>query len=377
MAATQEKSLSQFPTAAQILLTTLVFGSVVDATSSSGYDSVKILVSDLAEAILGDFAYTQDLATDTKTIFGAINSIRVLSGTATPNNDDGANGQIYVKYASGTYAVVALYVKLNDAWREISTGGGGGASVQMGTTTPTAASGSDGDLYVQYDGTTYEVVAMFVKINGAWREIPLGGADYIECTQSEYDAWEQAGTLDPDVMYFITDGQSGGGATELADLTDVDITSPADGQLLRYNGTSGKWENAGIINDTTASTSSVYSSSKTNTLLSAKANSSDIPTKTSDLTNDSGFTVVTTVSWGTSITIKYIKSNFLLFISNQLFVLWFYGGGYANVDIRNTGTNDVASGAGTVTLGNITVKRTSDGFTVTTGTTNATISVIG
>lgn len=190
MAATQEKSLSQFPTAAQILLTTLVFGSVVDATSSSGYDSVKILVSDLAEAILGDFAYTQDLATDAKTIFGAINSIRVLSGTATPNDADGANGQIYVKYASADYSVVALYVKLNDVWREISTGGGGGgASVQMGTTTPTAASGSDGDLYVQYDGTTYEVVAMFVKINGGWREIPLGVVDiYPDAIADEYDS---------------------------------------------------------------------------------------------------------------------------------------------------------------------------------------------
>lgn len=105
-------------------------------------------------------------------------------------------------------------------------------------------------------------------------------------------------------------------------------------------------------------------------------NKPTIPTKTSDLTNDSRFTVATTVSWGTSITINYIKSNFLLFASNQLFVLWFYGGGYVNVDIRNIGTNDVASGSGTATLGSITVKRTSDGFTATI-TGNATLTVIG
>ena len=203
MAATQEKSLSQFPTAAQILLTTLLFGSVVDATSTSGYDSVKILVSDLAEAILGDFAYTQDLATDAKTIFGAINSIRVLSGTATPNDADGANGQIYVKYTSGTYAVVALYVKLNNAWREISTGGGGGASVQMGTTAPSDASGSDGDLYVQYDATTYAFVELFVKINGSWRKSPYSRV--VSLTQAQYDLI----TPDPTTLYIITDAQSG------------------------------------------------------------------------------------------------------------------------------------------------------------------------
>lgn len=204
MAATQEKSLSQFPTAAQILLTTLLFGSVVDATSSSGYDSVKILVSDLAEAILGDFAYTQDLETDAKTIFGAINSIRVLSGTATPNDADGANGQIYVKYASADYSVVALYVKLNNAWREISTGGGGGgASVQMGTTAPSDASGSDGDLYVQYDATTYAFVELFVKINGSWRKSPYSRV--VSLTQAQYDLI----TPDPTTLYIITDAQSG------------------------------------------------------------------------------------------------------------------------------------------------------------------------
>lgn len=34
-----------------------------------------------------------------------------------------------------------------------------------------------------------------------------------------------------------------GGASDLADLDDVDLTTPTDGQVLKYNGTSGKWEN--------------------------------------------------------------------------------------------------------------------------------------
>ena len=107
-----------------------------------------------------------------------------------------------------------------------------------------------------------------------------------------------------------------------------------------------------------------------------KADISDIPTKTSDLSNDSGFPVSTNISWGQSLSINYIKSNFLLFVSNRLFALWFYGIGYANVDIRNLGTNDVSSGTGSVTMDIITVTRTADGFTVTT-TSQATLTVIG
>jgi hypothetical protein len=35
-----------------------------------------------------------------------------------------------------------------------------------------------------------------------------------------------------------------GGTSALDDLTDVDITTPSDGQVLSYNSTSGKWENS-------------------------------------------------------------------------------------------------------------------------------------
>ena len=38
-------------------------------------------------------------------------------------------------------------------------------------------------------------------------------------------------------------GVSGGGASVLTDLTDTNITSPTDGQVLTYNSTTGKWEN--------------------------------------------------------------------------------------------------------------------------------------
>lgn len=38
-------------------------------------------------------------------------------------------------------------------------------------------------------------------------------------------------------------GGGGGGSSTLAGLTDVDISTPTNGQTLIYNATSGKWEN--------------------------------------------------------------------------------------------------------------------------------------
>lgn len=54
--------------------------------------------------------------------------------------------------------------------------GGGGAEVILGTTAPTAAQGSNGNLYIQYDDTNNNTVTHeYVKISGAWEEIAIGG----------------------------------------------------------------------------------------------------------------------------------------------------------------------------------------------------------
>lgn len=45
--------------------------------------------------------------------------------------------------------------------------------------------------------------------------------------------------------------ESGGGATDLDDLTDVDITTPSNGQILKYNNSTSKWENANESQGTT------------------------------------------------------------------------------------------------------------------------------
>ena len=66
---------------------------------------------------------------------------------------------------------------------------------------------------------------------------------YKEVTQQEYDNLPASKTSDG-VAYFIKDASGGGGASALADLDDVSISSQTNGQVLKYNSTSQKWENA-------------------------------------------------------------------------------------------------------------------------------------
>ena len=60
--------------------------------------------------------------------------------------------------------------------------------------------------------------------------------------------------------YRTTDqgGGGGGGASALADLTDVDISSPSNGQILKYDETNSKWVNVANSNPNLSDLSDVY-----------------------------------------------------------------------------------------------------------------------
>ena len=127
----------------------------------------KIKISELDEALQlsdnAEFPYTQDnggvpttfkapanqiarkvaegstftnLETTNKTLVGAINELShlgnpILLGTTAPTSSQGANGNIYVQYTEGTGGapdtVDSIYAKIDGAWCEIETGGGGGS----------------------------------------------------------------------------------------------------------------------------------------------------------------------------------------------------------------------------------------------------------
>lgn len=70
-----------------------------------------------------------------------------------------------------------------------------------------------------------------------------------EITQAAYDLLPSADKLNPDKVYYIKDaggsgGGGGGGSSTLAGLTDVDLTSPTNGQVLEYDSENQVWKNA-------------------------------------------------------------------------------------------------------------------------------------
>lgn len=75
-------------------------------------------------------------------------------------------------------------------------------------------------------------------------------------------------------------GTGGGEVSSLDDLTDVEITTPSDGQFLKYNSSDSEWQNVTVIDDSTTSASKVWSSNKTNSELSSKEDAPTILTST-------------------------------------------------------------------------------------------------
>lgn len=64
---------------------------------------------------------------------------------------------------------------------------------------------------------------------------------YCAATDKTYQ-WKSTNTVDATLGRW-REFSSGGGASDLADLGDVDLSSPSNDDVLKYDGTSGKWVN--------------------------------------------------------------------------------------------------------------------------------------
>lgn len=93
-------------------------------------------LTQLATKIAEDMTFS-NLQTTSKKLVGAINELLslgspIIIGTTAPTSSQGADGNIYVQYTAGTGGaddeVDGIYVKINGAWCEISTGGGSGTT---------------------------------------------------------------------------------------------------------------------------------------------------------------------------------------------------------------------------------------------------------
>lgn len=126
----------------------------VDNSSDTGYSSYATTVLDVATKINKHIQYATDLPTFTnKTVFGALNELK-------------------------------------------AGGGGGGSSTLAGLTDVALTTPTDGQALI-YDSATDKWV------NGAGGG---GNANIWEGTQAQYDALVAGGTVDPNIVYFISDG---------------------------------------------------------------------------------------------------------------------------------------------------------------------------
>lgn len=95
--------------------------------------SFKVGITQLGTEIAEDMTFS-NLQTTSKKLVGAINELLslgspIIIGTTAPTSSQGANGNLYIQYTAGTGGaddeVDGIFVKINGAWCEIQTGGGG------------------------------------------------------------------------------------------------------------------------------------------------------------------------------------------------------------------------------------------------------------
>lgn len=165
------------------------------------------------------------------------------------------------KTTDTVFVLSDLYARGEDNWFKFAGGGGGGTS--------------------DYNGLANKPQINSVTLSGNKTTRDLGMIQ--ELTQAQYDALPSADKQNPDKVYYIKDAGSGGGggggggstvtitptlstgtkiadfeidgvsdelyapqggASAISDLADVDLDNLSDGQILKWNDTTEKWENA-------------------------------------------------------------------------------------------------------------------------------------
>ena len=170
-----------------------------DQQSSTGYVTMTTTPRQLSEHTVKEVNFL-DLKTSTKNVQGAIN--QTISNFA----DDYSSSSTYavgdcVLHAGGIYqcntAIETAEEWTPAHWTQVKAvdvgSGGGGSSTLAGLTDVELTTPQDGEALI-YDGNSDK------WINGT------GGGKQQEVTQAQYDALVQAGTVDPTVEYFISDG---------------------------------------------------------------------------------------------------------------------------------------------------------------------------
>ena len=127
----------------------------------------------------------------------------------------------------------------------MTDGGGGAAGVGGGgSIDPSALAGMATQAWVNQNYLSIEFFSKLFKAynsaNPSVEVLPNDTESTITNIKAMFGFWTE--------QYISAlghnSGGGGGGSTSLADLVDVSISNPTNGQVLKYNFTSGKWENA-------------------------------------------------------------------------------------------------------------------------------------
>ena len=234
-----------FDTVANDWLPYKPFGTGADSGGDSGASSL----ADLDDVNLKNLANGQILYYDAETgewVNGngyslPIASANTLGGIKVGNrlsiDENGvlsANDQSYTlpKASANTLGGIKVGNGLSiDNDGVLSATGGGGASALDDLTDVEITNPSSGQV-LKYDAQNEE----WINADEA------GGTTSVELTYAQYQALTPEQKSDPTKVYYVTDYPASGIAVD--DLTDVDLTNISDGQILKWNATSQKWQNA-------------------------------------------------------------------------------------------------------------------------------------
>ena len=165
-------------------------------------------------------------------ILGTLNIDGASSAIRTPNLVEGENITITRDQQTGAVTIS-------------STGGSGDLSANELTEEAynalTPAEKTNGDLYLTHPAALESSEPNKIYYNNTLYGTE-GGNDVVELTQAEWDALPSSKLTDG-IIYVITDSGGGGGASAISDLTDVELTDLADGEILKYDAIAEKWIN--------------------------------------------------------------------------------------------------------------------------------------
>lgn len=215
--------------------------------SGGGAITKTTTVDNLGAYIVKDAQYSE-LTTANKKIIAAINEAatsgtEILCGTSAPTSSQGENHNLYIQYTVGvggaSDVVDALFVKLDGVWCAIDVGGGA-ESLDDLTDTDINSSTLGTTQVLMYDGGTGKWQNFYISLSGEGGSGKIHDVNASSPTNNDVLMWD--GTYDDWENKPIVVGNDIDGAGNIKDIA-IDELTLTDHQVLVYNLDDSVWEN--------------------------------------------------------------------------------------------------------------------------------------